>query len=73
MTASTLRKSLTAGTDRFARKETPRERADELPCRSTRELESVFAKREKQRPLVGLTLALMLSAGLWAAIAALVF
>lgn len=73
MIASTLRKPLNTITNTFARKGTSSECVDELPRRSTRELEAVFANGEKRRPLMGLTLALTLSAGLWAAIAALVF
>ena len=73
MTASTLRKPLNASAHTAAWKGAPSVCADELPRRSTRELEAVFANGEKRHPLVGLTLALTASAGLWAAIAALVF
>lgn len=45
--------------------------ARDLPQRSTRELEAVFAKRDGRRPLLGLTFAVTFSAAVWAGLAAI--
>jgi hypothetical protein len=45
----------------------------DLPRRSTRELEEVFARRDGRRPLVGLAVALTFSAATWVVLAVTLF
>lgn len=70
MTASTLRKVMEMGADARLAEGTD---ARELPHRSNREIEAVFATQERRRPLLGLIIAVTFSGAVWGALAALVF
>ena len=72
MTASTLPKTMHPQ-NRDAAAQAGWPGADECPHESTRELEAVFAEHGDRMPTAGLALGLVISAGLWALIAAIVF